>query len=284
MPLDEPISNLPAWTGSTANFAADLLALVNGAVTKKISPNQLFLNYGISSLPTGVDTPIANNDTIAVMMANLQAQISNKTSTRVLYANTTVASGTNGPSPYTVNTISATKSTSLILPVSKLGQKIKISALARYLSEPGSNSIKSPVALLQVGGIQVGGLTSPAYPALTPSADAYSRITGYNDVTMALECELTVENISLGVARFNGITRILATGTLPDSTYPYYSTLKQEDYLITVSLSDNSGAYYDPFTYNITLYPSVSIQFKVGDSGQATKWYIHHLSVEFIDK
>lgn len=283
MPLDAPISLLPAWTGSTANNAADLLAIVNNAITKKITVDQLFLNYGITTLPTGVNTPIANGNTIAVMMANLQAQINNKYATRVLYANTTVASGTNS-APYGVNTWAATKSTSLVLPVTALGQKIKITALARYIAEPNGLSVKSPALMVYAGGIGVGQLSSPAYPSGSPALGVYSKLTGFEEVTMVVETELTLENISLGIGRFNGITKVFGTGRSPDITYPYYSDLWLEDTATSISLSDNSGAYLSPFTYNMNVYPSVTIEVKVGDAGEEVKWYIHHLSVEFIDK
>ncbi len=287
MPLDAPISLLPAWTGSTANNAADLLAIVNNAITKKITVDQLFLQYGITTLPTGVNTPIANGNTIAVMMANLQAQINNKYATRVLYANTTTASGTNGPAPYGVNTYAITKSASLVLPVTALGQKIKIKALARYLGEPGSTGVKCPTAAVLIGGIQVGGFSSPIYPVVFPTVatvDSYSRLTGYEDVALSLETELTLENLALGIARFNGVTKITGTGREPDSGYTFFSDLRYEDYMISISLSDNTGIYFNPFTYNLNTYPSVTIEVKVGDMGEEVKWYIHHLSVEFIDK
>lgn len=279
MPLDAPISLLPAWTGSTANNAADLLAIVNNAITKKITVDQLFLQYGITTLPTGVNTPIANGNTIAVMMANLQAQINNKYATRVLYANTTLASGTNGPGTYAVS-----KSTSLILPITALGQKLKITALARYKGEPGTTGVKSPSALVNFNLTQVGSLTSPSYPVGSPTVDSYSRLSGYKDIIVVIETELTVENISLGIARFNGITKIIGTGRLPDVAYPFYSDLRQEDYVVATSLSDNTGDYLPAATYNLNTYPAIDVEVKIGDEDETVKWYIHHLSIEFIDK
>lgn len=72
---NEPISNLPAYGASTPHLTNDLLAIVNAGITKKINPDELFRKYAIVTLPAGVNTPIANNNPIANMMANLQAQI-----------------------------------------------------------------------------------------------------------------------------------------------------------------------------------------------------------------
>lgn len=71
---NNPISLLPAYGSSTPNYN-DLWAIVNASVTKKISVNDAFMKYGITTLPTGVNTPIDDGDTIAQMFANLQAQI-----------------------------------------------------------------------------------------------------------------------------------------------------------------------------------------------------------------
>lgn len=71
---NNPISLLPAYGSSTPSYN-DLWAIVNAGVTKKISVNDTFMKYGITTLPAGVNTPIVNGDTIAQMFANLQAQI-----------------------------------------------------------------------------------------------------------------------------------------------------------------------------------------------------------------
>ncbi len=71
---NNPISLLPAYGLSTPNYN-DLWAIVNAGVTKRITVNEAFMKYGITTLPTGVNTPIADGDTIAQMFANLQAQL-----------------------------------------------------------------------------------------------------------------------------------------------------------------------------------------------------------------
>lgn len=72
---NQPISGLPAYGSSTPDLTADLLALVNGGATKKIDPETFFKKYGLHTLPTGVNVPIAADMTIAQMLVNLQAQM-----------------------------------------------------------------------------------------------------------------------------------------------------------------------------------------------------------------
>lgn len=271
-----PTHQLPDYNSATKSATQDYIPMdqINETNSVKVLPSQLYEEYGINTLPSGLDQPIANGDILAQMLANLQAQINAKTGSRVLAISGTV-SGTNS-SPSTINWVAVTKTLSVDVSMfKKVKQKLRITALCKYAGLPLSGGSPRPSGSPQIG-MSVGGISVLGFGGTNPGIGTQVILNGLTEVQLAINAEFTIEALltSPSRARFTGLSLVQGFGrdfTTTDGVS-----------IIKPFLSDNSGNYYSPIILPLPL-STLNVVIQVGDPYEQSTWEINYLNVEFVD-